>query len=68
MAKTYEKEYLKTLKSMDAETLTGYMKKYIKKALELQEQLASVISEIKMMQDILSETVRKETVSKKEEK
>lgn len=61
MAKTaYEKEYIKTLESMDAKTLATYMVRYFKKALELKEQLASVLAELDLMQEILLKTLKKE--------
>jgi len=61
MAKqTYEKEYINTLKSMDAKTLAVYTMSYIDNASKLQEQLTSVITEIKTMQKVLLETLKKE--------
>lgn len=56
----YEKEYIKTLKSMDSKTLANYMLSYISKTLELNEQLASVLAEVELMQKILVETLKKE--------
>lgn len=56
----YEKEYIKTLESMDAKTLAGYMMKYFVKALELKEQLASVLVELESMHKILLKTLEKE--------
>jgi len=61
MAKqAYEKEYIKTLESMDAKTLDAYMGTYYKKAVELQEQLSSVFAELSLMRRILSKTLKKE--------
>lgn len=56
----YEKEYIKTLKSMDSKTLANYMLKYVGKTLELSEQLASVLAEVELMQKILAKTLKKE--------
>jgi len=61
MAKqTYEKEYINTLKSMDAKILAAYTMSYINNASKLQEQLTSVIAEIKTTQKVLLETLKKE--------
>lgn len=57
---TYEKEYLNTLESMDAETLAGYVVKYVNKAIELSERGASVVAEIDLMQKVLLKTLKKE--------
>ena len=60
MAEVYEKEYIEILKSMDAKTLATYMMKYLTKALEFKEQLASVLTELELMHGILLKTLKKE--------